>query len=221
MILNLFSVVAHSVMASLFKSKKKLVLASGSPRRKNYFRQLGLDFAVSTADIDESARPDELPSHYVIRMARGKAQIIMSRFPAHWVVAADTIVSLGNEIFGKPNGAREAHKMLKTLSSRTHVVQTAVCCGCNLENKQEILSVKTEVTFTRLSDDMIASYVATGEPFDKAGGYGIQGLGAFLITDVSGSYSNVVGMPLTQTLSMLMKNDVIAPVSDGQILRED
>lgn len=198
-------------MAGVFTCKKPLILASGSPRRQNYLRELGLAFTVCLADIDELARPAELPDDFVGRMACEKAGVIMSRFTDHWVVAADTIVSLDNEILGKPDTVPRAKKMLERLASRTHTVWTGVCLGSRQENIVEVISVQTRVTFAELSDEIIANYVATGESFDKAGGYGIQGLGAFLVTDVSGSYSNVVGLPLSQTLSLLIKHNVVVP----------
>ncbi len=196
---------------SVFTSQKPIILASGSPRRQDYFRDLGLDFTVHTSNIDESADPSELPDDFVNRIAYDKAHAVMCRFPRHWVVAADTIVRLDDMILGKPSNSQMAKKMLRSLSARVHTVQTGVCLCCCQENVKESFSVQTTVRFAELSDELIASYVATGEPLDKAGGYGIQGLGACLVTDISGSYTNVVGLPLTQTISLLLKNNVINP----------
>lgn len=198
-------------MRKLFSSNKPLLLASASPRRQEYFRELGLDFTVSTPNINEAVRSSEHPDDFVKRLAFEKADAVMKNFADSWVVAADTVVCLDEQIMGKPNDAREAHEMLRRLSDRTHTVRTGVCAGCRKEDVLEVFSVQTVVRFAKLSEEIIKSYVATGEPFDKAGSYGIQGTGAFLVTDIAGSYSNVVGLPLTQTLSLLMANDVILP----------
>lgn len=198
-------------MAEIFTCKKELVLASGSPRRQRFFRELGLIFTTHQADIDESPLPQESPGGFVNRMAREKADAVMSLFPSAWIIAADTIVCLGRDILGKPDDAHQAHQMLRKLSATTHSVLTGVCLSCDEEQVVEQFSVKTDVTFTELSDEVITRYIKTNEPFDKAGGYGIQGLGAFLVTEISGSYSNVVGLPLTQTLTLLQHHQIIVP----------
>jgi len=196
-------------MTAVFTCEKPLILASGSPRRQSYLRELGLEFTVISADIDESAHPSEAADDFVIRMAYAKADAVMSRFTDHWVLAADTIVSLDNEILGKPATVPEAKDMLEHLSSRTHTVWSGVCLGMREENIRKVISVQTQVVFAELSEEIIKSYVATGEPFDKAGGYGIQGQGAFLVTEITGSYSNVVGLPLSQTLKLLINHNII------------
>ncbi len=198
-------------MAGIFTCKKELVLASGSPRRQRFFRELGLYFTTHLADIDESPLPQEPPGDFVNRMAREKAGAVTPHFPSAWIVAADTVVSLGREILGKPDDGRQAHQMLRKLSATTHSVLTGVCLSCEEEQVTEQFSVKTDVTFTELSDEVITRYIKTNEPFDKAGGYGIQGLGAFLVTEIAGSYSNVVGLPLTQTLTLLQRHKIIVP----------
>ncbi len=198
-------------MAGIFTCKKELVLASGSPRRQSFFRELGLSFTIHLADIDESPRPEESPLGFVGRMAREKAGTVMPLYPSAWIIAADTVVSMGRDILGKPGDAGQAYQMLRKLSAETHTVLTGVCLGCQEEQVIEQFSVTTDVTFTKLSDEVITRYIKTNEPFDKAGGYGIQGLGAFLVTEIAGSYSNVVGLPLTQTITLLQRHKIIVP----------
>ena len=195
----------------MLMTRKPLILASGSPRRRAFLNELGLTFTVRTAEIDESVNHLESPEALVERLACEKAITVMKRFPASWVVAADTVVCLGETIFGKPADEAEAEKMMANLSGKTHTVWTGVCLGCHQEKTRESVIVQTGVRFIDLSPEMIRSYVATGEPLDKAGGYGIQGKGAWLVAEISGSYTNVVGLPLSQTVSLLLKYDIINP----------
>ncbi len=198
-------------MSGIFTTKKELILASGSPRRQEYFQKLGLVFTTCLANINESVHSHESPGDFVHRMAQEKAEAVMPSYPSAWIVAADTIVCINDEILGKPADANEVKNMLRKLSGRIHIVQTGVCLGCLDEGIMELFSVKTNVSFVDLSEAIIANYIATSEPFDKAGGYGIQELGAFLVKEISGSYSNVVGLPLTETIYHLQQYNVIAP----------
>jgi septum formation protein len=193
----------------IFSSLKPLILASGSPRRQGYFRDLGLTFAVKNADVDEVLLPHEVPESFVLRMAAAKAEVVMHGHPGSWVVAADTVVSIDGCILGKPKDRDDAVGMLMRLSGRDHHVLTGFCVGCRAENSRTIDSVVTKVTFAPFSEDVARAYVATGEPLDKAGAYGIQGRGAFLVASLSGSYSNVVGLPLHQVISCLSGFGVI------------
>ncbi len=198
----------------IYQTCKPLLLASTSARRKAYFNDLGLVFEVMDARIDEAVLPNEVPRVYVERMAQAKAQAVIPHKPCAWVVAGDTVVSLGSEIFGKPRDATEAVTMLMTLSGKKHTVYSAIALGCRAESVEVVRSVATEVTFTSFSKDVAASYVAQGESLDKAGAYGIQGKGAFLVERIEGSYSNVVGMPLAELIELLCSCKVIAPCAD-------
>jgi septum formation protein len=197
------------IMERIFSTKKPLVLASGSPRRQRYFQDLGLVFKVRRADVVETQLPGEGPVDFVMRMAAEKAMAVMSVDPGSWIVAADTVVSLKNDVLGKPKGRSDALLMLMRLSGREHCVQTGFCIGCMEENIRIIDSVVTRVTFADISEDIARAYVATGEPLDKAGAYGIQGKGAFLVKALTGSYSNVVGLPLHEVLAYLQEYGVI------------
>lgn len=195
----------------MFITQGSLVLASNSPRRREYFRDLGLTFAVHSADIDERVDGEEDPDAFVRRMAREKAVAVRHLFPESWIVAADTVVCLGRTIMGKPINTEEAVAMLMSLAGREHIVRTGYCLACAKENVLVVGSVATSVWFSDFSSEVAMAYAATGEPFDKAGGYGIQGKGAFLVEKIEGSYSNVVGMPLYEVLREMLQRGVIAP----------
>jgi septum formation protein len=200
----------------MFVTLKPLVLASTSPRRRAYFEDLGLDFTVCPADIDEQLRTDEDPDHLVLRLAREKALAVRHLFPASWIVAADTVVCAGDEILGKPRDPDEAVSMLMTLAGREHTVRTGFCVTCATEGVLVRRSVISSVWFSDFDEDVARAYAATGEPLDKAGAYGIQGKGALLVERISGSYSSSVGLPLCEVLRELLHNKVVAPLSrDG------
>lgn len=196
----------------VFMTRKPLILASGSPRRKRYFEDLGLTFAVCTADVVETQRPGEHPDAFVIRMAEEKARVVMGEYPKSWVVAADTVVIHRDVVLGKPKDREEAVKILMRLSGEEHSVRTGFCIGCLNENERVLDCVATRVVFDDFSEDVARAYVATGEPLDKAGAYGIQGRGAFLVATVTGSYSNVVGLPLREVIAYLRQYGVISPI---------
>ena len=185
-----------------------LVLASASPRRRDLLSQLGLRFTVAAADIDETPLPGEAADVYVLRLAREKARTVAERFPGTWVLAADTTVALGTELLGKPANPSEAREMLTRLSGRTHAVYTGVALA---GRAQESRVVRTGVTFRTLSAGEIAWYADTGEPLDKAGAYGMQGKGSFLVSGIEGSPTNVIGLPLGETLELLMRAGVPLP----------
>ncbi|AGC44355.1 maf protein [Myxococcus stipitatus DSM 14675] len=182
-----------------------LVLASGSPRRRDFLSQLGLTFTVSAADIDETPHPGEEARAYVLRLAREKARVVAARSPGAWVLAADTTVAVGTELLGKPQSPDEAREMLGRLSGKTHDVFTGVALAGRHE---EALAVHTRVTFRALSAAEIDWYVSTGEPVDRAGAYAIQGKGGFLVASVDGSPTNVVGLPLGETLALMERAGV-------------
>ena len=185
-----------------------LILASASPRRRELLAQAGYAFEVQPAHINEDLRPGEDPIAYVVRLAREKAQSVFaeisSRSPAPQqvvVLGADTTVTLDGHILAKPEDASDAARMLRLLSGRTHRVITGVALAT--ARGTEVAAEVTGVQFLTLSDDEIAAYVASGEPMDKAGAYGIQGLAAKWIPRVEGCYFNVVGLPLALVATML------------------
>ena len=193
----------------MFDTRQLLVLASGSPRRKRFFTELGLQFEVCPADVDESRISDEEPADYVRRIATAKARAISAEKPKTWVVAADTIVSLGLDLLGKPESKQEAVELLMQLSGKEHEVRTGFCL-CNKSMNIVIVDVElTMVRFSRFGLDIARAYVSTGEPLDKAGAYGIQGRGGMLVETISGSYSNVVGLPLARIMTLLLEHNVV------------
>jgi septum formation protein len=157
---------------------------------------------VAAADIDETPFSPEDADAYVLRLARTKAQTVAARFPGTWVLAADTTVALGSELLGKPSGPDEAREMLTRLSGRTHAVYTGVALAGRAEVSRV---VRTGVVFRTLSPAEIDWYVSTGEPLDKAGAYGMQGKGSFLVSGIEGSPTNVIGLPLGETLELLTR----------------
>ena len=178
-----------------------LILASGSPRRRQLLEMLGLEHRVVPPDVDETRRAGEVPADYVLRLARDKAQAVAGREPGSLVLAADTTVVLGAELYGKPATTGEAVEMLRTLAGRTHQVYTGVAVAEN--GRVETALDVSDVTFRRLTDLQIADYVATAEPMDKAGAYAIQGRGAALIEGIRGDFFGVMGLPLRLVLELL------------------
>jgi septum formation protein len=184
----------------------ELVLASASPRRSQLLRQINLNFRIITPDIDETPLSKERAGDYVQRMSNGKASaafgILMAADQVNAdlvVLCADTIVVLDGEILGKPVDESNGIEMLLQLSNRTHQVLTSVTLACPANAQQEVFSVETQVTFGILTRTDAARYWLSGEPQDKSGGYGYQGLGAIFVTSITGSASNVAGLPLRET----------------------
>jgi len=178
-----------------------IVLASGSPRRRQLLEMLRIPFRVIAPDVDEHALAGESPAAYVTRLSRVKAEVIAARAPGDVVLAADTTVVLDEEIFGKPESPEHAVAMLARLQGRTHDVMTAVAVTRDGDLAQA-LDV-SRVTFRPADEATLAAYVATGEPLDKAGAYAIQGLGAPLIERVEGDFFGVMGLPLRLALDLL------------------
>jgi septum formation protein len=176
-----------------------LILASASPRRADLLRAAGIEIDIRPADVDESIHPGETPEGYASRVARSKAQAVSVRVPDRVVLAADTIVVVDATILGKPANADDAGRMLRMLSGRSHRVVTAVTLlGATRSGQVDETCVETTtVEFAPISEREIAWYVASGEPMDKAGGYAVQGLASRFVTRVEGSYSNVVGLPVS------------------------
>jgi septum formation protein len=180
-----------------------LVLASASPRRRDLLRDLGLSFTVQAPEIDEKSDVPDAPEDHARILAERKARALADKFRESLVLAADTIVVVGKRILGKPGDEAEAIDMLQRLSGRAHVVITGVCVAHPARNRYYTKVVSTRVRFRAIGDEEIRRYVASGEPFGKAGGYAIQGIGALLIAGIEGDYSNVVGLPLGATLDLL------------------
>ncbi|SRR5579875_136755 len=189
-------------------SVTSLILASASPRRKALLSGARLAFETIESGIDEQVVPGEPARHYALRMARAKALAVSKRAPQALVLGADTVVVCGDEILLKPVDEHEAHQMLARLSGRTHEVITAYALA-SAETILEANAVVSEVTFQPLSDQQIAEYIATGEPFDKAGAYGIQGKGAHFIAKLKGSRENVMGLPVREVVSALARFGVV------------
>jgi len=180
-----------------------IVLASGSPRRRQLLEMLRIPFRVIPPDVDEHVLPGEEPGHYVTRLSRAKAEAVVRRAPGDVILAADTTVVLGGAIFEKPTSPAHALEMLSRLQGQTHEVMTAVAVARDGDVEQA-LDV-SRVTFRPADRATLEAYVATGEPMDKAGAYAIQGLGAPLIERVEGDFFGVMGLPLRLALDLLAK----------------
>jgi septum formation protein len=193
----------------------RLILASKSPRRYELLKQVGLDFEVIPSRVMEDIVQKESPKEHVIRLAEAKARDIASGYPNRWVIAADTIVYINGSILGKPKSREEAMEMLHRLSGQEHWVLTGFSVFHLGEGKSDKETVQTAVKMKTLSPTEMEWYVQTGEPFDKAGGYAIQGIGSFMIESIRGSYTNVVGLPLCELIQMLNRLGAIAISESG------
>jgi len=179
-------------------------------------KQMGLDFDVIHSDIkEEEFVQHESPKEHVIRLSEAKARNVASRYVDHWVVAADTIVTIGDAILGKPRDQEEAMEMLRCLSGREHWVLTGFSVFHFGKGKGDREMVQTSVKMKTLTPAEMEWYVKTGEPFDKAGGYAIQGVGSFMIESIRGSYTNVVGLPLCELLQMMNRLGAITISESG------
>lgn len=178
-----------------------VILASQSPRRRQLLELVGIRHDVRPADIDESVSQGELPERYAERLAREKARTVAANDSSALVIGADTIVVIDELILGKPKDVSDAERMLAMLSGRTHTVMTAVavCHGDRIASSVEIV----DVTFVPLDENQIREYVATGEPMDKAGAYGIQGYGATIVRRIDGDYFAVMGLSLVRLVALL------------------
>ncbi|MBS1187832.1 MAG: maf [Burkholderiaceae bacterium] len=196
------------------KTSQTIYLASQSPRRRELLRQIGIEFQLLLLrsapprgpDVSEEVLPGEAPRDYVSRVTREKVTfaqkaLAMRSLPPRPILAADTTVVLDGHILGKPVNAAEATEMLQSLSGRTHEVITGIALAYQ-EQLLQVLQV-SQVTFAPLSPETIAAYCASGEPYDKAGGYGIQGMAAAFIAHIDGSYSGIMGLPLFETAQLL------------------
>lgn len=179
------------------------ILASASPRRQQLLREIGLQFDVIPGDVNEDFLLDELPVDYVTRMSREKSYAIAEQMPDAWVLGADTIVIINGEVLGKPQTRENAREMLKKLSGREHRVIT----GFTIVKKsaQTVVSqvVESSVVFKEIEMDELEWYVTSPEPYDKAGAYAVQGMAGYFVKEIHGSYTNVVGLPLTEVVTVL------------------
>ncbi len=186
-----------------------LILASKSPRRRYLLEKAGLEFTVIPSKVDENSVILSAPDSYVKSLAEAKAGDISDRYPDSWIIGADTIVFIDNTILGKPASRDEARAMLKSLSAKTHQVHTGYCICRKATGHLISECVTTDVSFKELSEKEIDWYINSGEPFDKAGAYAIQGLGTFLVKRINGSYTSVVGLPVCEVLEYLIKQGVV------------
>ncbi len=184
-----------------------LILASASPRRQDLLRSAGIAFAVETADLPEVQLAGEVPMAFARRMALEKARAVFARRPQDAVLGADTIVVVDGEVLGKPVDAADAVRMLRALSGRSHEVTTAVCLLA--PGIQETAEETTLVTMSAISEEEIQSYVAGGEPLDKAGAYAVQGGASRWVRRIEGCYFNVVGLPVPRVYEMLRKRRLV------------
>jgi septum formation protein len=185
----------------------KIALASSSPRRAELLRNARIAFTVSPVEVSEERRHQEWPEEFVRRVASEKAGAVFAKHPDKFVLGADTVVIVDGQMLGKPRDAQDASRMLRLLSGGSHLVTTGVCLrGPGVD---ETRAETTTVSFSPLSDAEIAEYVATGEPMDKAGAYGIQGIASRWVTHLDGCYFNVMGLPVPLVYRMLREHGVL------------
>jgi septum formation protein len=186
-------------------SAPQLVLASGSPRRREFLERLGIPFAVVPSRAPELPRAGETPAEHVVRLSREKAQEVAARpeIDGRWFLGSDTVVLRDETILGKPKDATDAAAILASLSGRAHRVLSGYAVFDRHSGTSVAGAASTVVRFKELTTVEIEGYIATGEPFDKAGAYAIQGIGAFMILGIEGSYTNVVGLPLAEVVEVL------------------
>lgn len=193
-----------------------LILASASPRRRELLGAVGVPFRVVPSRVDEDCLPGEAPRRFVLRAARDKGAEVAARHPGAYVLSADTIVVVGGALLGKPRDRRDGRRMLAMLSGREHLVHTAVCLLRGRDGYRDEALDTTRVLFRKLTAAEIAGYLRTGESDDKAGAYAAQGAGNLLIERISGSYTNVVGLPMTRVLSMLGRAGIVRVLRSGR-----
>lgn len=192
------------VAKKLWPRRKQIILASGSPRRKELLELTGLKFVVEPPDINENMNDKETPREHVERLAQAKAASVAREHPDAVVLACDTAVILnGRIVFGKPENKKDAKEMLEQLAGKEHTVVSAVAIIWLKKNRQHVVTVETKVRMKQLEDWEIQWYLASGEPLDKAGAYAIQGRGSIFIEGIIGSYTNVVGLPLMEAVLLL------------------
>jgi MAF protein len=191
-------------------STSKLILASASPRRQELLRSVGLKFKTIPAHVNEDYIKGESPQQHVRRLAQEKAQLIARKYPRAWVLGADTIVVIDGLILGKPKNKTQAKEMLKKLSGSEHKVFTGFTVIQVASKVSHSDIVQSTVKFKKISAAELDWYIACDEPYDKAGGYAVQGKGAYFIKSIRGSYTNVIGLPLCEVLETLKKLEAIS-----------
>ena len=199
----------------------RLILASKSPRRRYLLEKAGLQFRIIPSELDESSMILSSPESYVKSLAVAKAGQISDRYPDNWIIGADTIVFIDNAILGKPASREEARAMLTSLNAKTHQVLTGYCICHKASEHLFSECVTTDVSFRNLTEKEIEWYIDSGEPFDKAGAYAIQGIGSFLVKRINGSYTNVVGLPVCEVLEYLIKNGIVELSGDGNHIEKE
>lgn len=196
-----------------FQNVKALILASGSPRRADLLGSLGIDFDIIVSNAEEPPFPGGNPAEYVLETARIKMLPICDMHPDKWIIAADTVVFINGSALGKPGTPEDAFSMLRKLSGRWHTVISGFLVGEKETGTLIKKFAESRVKIRNLKESEIWSYIATGEPMDKAGSYAVQGLGAFMIDQIEGSYTNVIGLPLSETADVLLSLGIIKPRS--------
>lgn len=197
-----------------------VILASSSPRRRKLLSELGLKFRIVVPEVDESRHAGEDAKNYVQRLARNKAEVVGRQFAGTYILAADTVVCCDDWVLGKPNDADEALDMLSRLVGRCHSVLTGYCIYNQSKKIERVSVVETRVWFGRFEQPVLKAYINSGESFDKAGGYGIQGKGAFLVERIDGSYTNVVGLPVAEIIRGFSNMGVVVPCSGSAVQTE-
>ncbi|RUM37364.1 MAG: septum formation protein Maf [Desulfobulbus sp.] len=195
----------------MFTTCKPLILASASPRRQQILSQLGLDFSSIPADIDETPLRHENPVDFARRMAATKAETIATRHPHSFVIGADTVVIIDNTIIGKPADPGDALRTLQYLQGKTHRVTTGLSIFNQGNDIRKTTSETTKVYFNTFTTNILQSYINTGEPLDKAGSYGMQAGGGFLVDRIEGSFSNAIGLPMSTCTRLLLQLGIITP----------
>lgn len=206
----------HQECRGAFRNRAPLILASASPRRRRLLASVGLEFQVVTSSAEELTQDSGLaPEELSVENARLKASEVAAANPGHFILGADTIVVLGSQVLGKPRDEAHAVSMLESLMGRWHRVIT----GCAILEpggmQWSLFFVESRVFIARVSSDLIAAYCRSGEPLDKAGGYAVQGAGAFMVKEIEGSWTNVVGLPLYEVVSRFQELGVIEPCLDA------
>lgn len=206
-------------MHGLFRNVRPLVLASGSPRRRDMLAALGLDFSIRTSPDEPEPLAGEDPRAYALRCAQAKGRDVAGRLPAELeqavVLAADTVVTVDGRILGKPRDVADARDTLALLAGREHLVITG--CALLAQGASRLFAVSTTVRMAAARPELLAAYAACGEPLDKAGSYAIQGAGGFLVERIDGSASNVVGLPMAETVAALLDLGAVAPMEAAAV----
>lgn len=195
----------------VFCTIKPIILASGSPRRRELLSALGLNYTSAAAEVDETPHEEELPEAFAIRMAFAKADSIADHHPDAWVIGADTVVTIDGKILGKPGTRKKGLQMLRLLNGSSHQVYTGLCIRHRKTDITIEQTSRTKVRFGYFNDAVLQAYVDSGDSLDKAGAYGVQGIGSFLVDEITGSCTGVIGLPMNLLITSLLEYNVIEP----------